>query len=121
MQRCRAANITRSNSKNKREKVSSWERQLNMRAKVRSNDIRIITCNINTFPSIPSVENSIKRDKLQAMITESKAEIILMSEHNLNMKGIQGDYRPDSVMEGWQDSMINRFNNIMDEGTSTHT
>ena len=57
-------------------------------------DWRILIGNIGTFPNESNGARKLKLDTLKDLYTRSNAEILLMSEHNLNLHNTAYDQQP---------------------------
>ena len=69
-------------------------------------ELRIVGGNINTFPITKLIRNRMKVDKLRQIVCNYMADILTISEHNLNIKAIPMDQRPETTMEGWRKECI---------------
>ena len=75
-------------------------------------DWRLLIGNIGTFPNESNGARKMKLDTLKDLYTRSDAEILLMSEHNLNLHNTAYDQQPQNVMKKWVENSSGRFTNI---------
>jgi len=77
-----------------------------------SKNWQILVGNINTFPREHGGEGKAKLDAFNHLATSSDSDIILLSEHNTNVKIMHLRYRPSQVMWNWWQNVLCRFEYI---------
>jgi len=80
-----------------------------IKERVANTDWRILIGNVNTFPREKSGENKAKLDMLKHLVTSSDCNILLLSEHNMNVLRTEHRGRPGSLMKNWWQHTISRF------------
>ena len=78
-------------------------------------DWRIVIGNIGTFPNEGTGHGKMKLDTLKHLYTSSDADLILLNEHNLNLRGIPQERRPEALMKEWQHNSLGQFTQFQDE------
>ena len=77
--------------------------------RVANTDWKILIGNVNTFPRENSGENKVKLDMLKHLVTSSDCDILLLSEHNMNVQRTEHRGRPGTLMKNWWQHTISRF------------
>ena len=72
-------------------------------------DWRIVIGNIGTFPNEGTGQGKMKMDTLKHLYTSSDADMILLNEHNMNIRNITQEQRPDSIMNEWKNNSLGKF------------
>jgi len=63
--------------------------------------IRIISVQINSFPTTSEHKDIIKRNALQQIITTTEADIIMIQEDNRYWPNVYFAYRPQHLARQW--------------------
>jgi len=79
-----------------------------------SKDWRLLVVgNNNTFPRENNTrKNEAKLDMLKQLVTSSDCDILLLSEHNMNVLRTEHCSRPRNLMKNWWQSTISRFERL---------
>lgn len=64
---------------------------------------RIVMGNINTFPCDERAGNEVKLNMLNKLIGNESTDIVLISEHNKNMRYLPKKLQPWTIMKSWWD------------------
>ena len=80
-----------------------------IREKEENSDWRILIGNINTFPKENNGENKAKLDLFKHLVTSNDCDILLLSEHNMNVLRTEHRSRPGTLMRNWWQNSISRF------------
>ena len=56
-----------------------------------------------------------KLDTLKHLYTSSDVDLILLNEHNLNLRGIPQERRPEALMKEWKHNSLGQFIQFQDE------
>jgi len=91
-----------------------------IRKKQDHGDWRILVGNINTFPREHGGEGKAKLDAFNHLATSSDSDIILLSEHNTNVKNTFIRDRPSQVMQNWWRNVQCRFEYIRSHSTLSY-
>ena len=78
-------------------------------------DWRLLIGNIGTFPNEKTGYGKLKMDVLKHLCTSSEADMILLSEHNINLRNTVQEQRPQSIMSEWTQNTRGEFVQFEDE------
>lgn len=79
---------------------------------------RLTIGNINSFPDESNGNNKIKLDTLRSLVTKNHSDIIIMCEHNKNLKTIGYHNQPSEILKKWWPQTITRSSYLASSNSS---
>jgi hypothetical protein len=83
------------------------------------NTWRITIGNINSFPDDSNGNNKIKLDTFQSLVTRNQSDILIISEHNKNIRTLRHHRQPSETIKRWWPQTIVRTSYLASSNTST--
>jgi Endonuclease/Exonuclease/phosphatase family. len=79
---------------------------------------RITIGNINSFPDESNGNNKIKLDTLRKLVTTNDSDILIICEHNKNLKTIGYHHQPSEIIKKWWPQTITRSSFLASSNSS---
>lgn len=80
---------------------------------------RIMIGNINSFPLRSNKQNQYKMEMLRTLTVGNCSDIILISEHNRNIKRLQHEDKPAEIVRRWWPRTVTRYSYLESNNRST--
>lgn len=80
---------------------------------------RIMIGNINSFPLRSNKQNQYKMEMLRTLMVGNCSDIILISEHNRNIKRLQHENNPAEIVRRWWPRTVTRYSYLESNNSST--